>query len=205
MGIPYVKEDYMRRVNREEILTLSRDSVVTTVRVDGQLLIRKSYQPESYPSYASRYRKIKDTPYLGIDLSGDKTSFRKEVGVLAASAELASNNQFAPKLMAVHAGTRSFFMEKVDKETFRDYFVRGNGIREKTRELIDILAQFHFILGNNQEKLYQCVSGEDGIPVAAFLPRTKQKDRERWARYFKTIVYRASSDFAEYSGTIKSA
>lgn len=179
---------------------MGRDSIVDEVEIAGQILVQKGYSPENNPEHSRRYRAVAEDPYLGLNPSvGDRIhAFHKETAILAIARSLPVRDQFAPNLEGIYASDRRFFMTPIREETYRDYFVRGNGYREKTRELVDVLVRLHGVFHRHFDTLYQEVRvGKDHS--SGLKPRTKRDEYDRWLRYFKTIIYKMSDGFAHFS------
>ncbi|HLC71471.1 MAG TPA: hypothetical protein VJI32_05670 [Candidatus Nanoarchaeia archaeon] len=197
--LPSVQGQYMERVGDSALISIGRNSLVYFDKVDGKTVVAKSYSPSRNSTYDRRYAGCRKHPLLGLFASDSERlhMFRAEAAILNASQSLPTDVEFPPKLVGVHIPTRTIYMEKVEALTFRDYIIGGNNIKSKTKELVEVLVRLHSIFGQHFEELYREISFND--EAFSFLKvRNKEEEYLRWTKYFKTIIYRTSREFADF-------
>ncbi len=197
--LPLVQGQYIERINDSALISIGRNSVVYHDKVGGKTVVAKSYSPSRNSTYNQRYAECRKHPLLGLFAYDQERlhMFRAEAAILNVSQSLPADAEFPPKLVGVHIPTRTIYMEKVEAPTFRDYIFEGNNIKSKTKELVDVLVRLHGIFGQHFEELYQEISFNENT-ISFLKVRNKEEEYLRWTRYFKTIIYRTSREFADF-------
>lgn len=187
---------------QDQPLSVKRGSI-TLQTTDGQEVV-KSYHPNSFPNYHASTALFRcSDSFLRNPKIGEETArycFQKVSRIYAFSASLPPEERFTPDLIGVHPGSLSIVSERVPYDNFRSYFLHGNSKRRKTEELVDALIALHGTFGHNLKELYTSLQwGSFRKKTFGLRIRRAEEESSRLQEQLRTIVYRCSEGFADYS------
>ncbi|MBI2151645.1 hypothetical protein HYU21_02880 [Candidatus Woesearchaeota archaeon] len=191
-------------IKSEKVLVVRRDSIVSSLTLADRVIISKSYQPETYPEYKEIFgTRTSSSDAYPIDyiksygLEYQRSLYTREKAVISALSSL--DRCLVPKYLKSDDKKMKIYMEFIPYPTFQEEFLNAKGDRGKTqsltKELTDIITEFHLVCNNNLSYL---ISHAKFGKKRKLYERNEKEEKKRWTNYFLSIIYHGSEDFNQY-------